>query len=469
MSNTGVEYSLSLKDLFTPKIKQATTATEKLNGAVGKVQSSFSSIGGALGIGLGVAGVVSFGRSVLDSLKNYEYFSASLRTLMHGDARAAKALQSDLVNLAAKTPFSLTEVQDATKQLIAYGFSAGSVTKNISMLGDVASALKIPFSDIAYLYGTLKTQGRAYARDIMQFTQRGIPVVAELAKQFKVSESAVMKFVSEGKVGFSDVEKAFKSMTSEGGQFFNMMDEQSKTVGGQLSNMGDSWEQLKVNIGKSTSGITNFFVSMANSIVTSVNRATSAANDLDESFSKFGGGQDLSYGWMQKATENLYSNMGLGMFNVKGGYKDMLKYADRMQSTFVNPNGTKEQTLSDISLLKEEIQKVSKGGWNYTTDRKIAILQNVIEKNNDRLALLANGGNGKTALGASSSSTSAKGTSTDAVETRGHQSFNISIDKLVEKLEFNTTNLKDSANVIKEEVTKALIGAVNDFQIMATK
>ena len=61
--------------------------------------------------------------------------------------------------------------------------------------------------------------------------------------------------VSAGKIGFKDVEGAFKDMTKEGGQFFNLMDDQSKTVGGRLSNLSDSWEQLKVNIGKSQSGI----------------------------------------------------------------------------------------------------------------------------------------------------------------------------------------------------------------------
>jgi hypothetical protein len=55
------------------------------------------------------------------------------------------------------------------------------------------------------------------------------------------------------------------------------------------------------------------------------------------------------------------------------------------------------------------------------------------------------------------------------VETKGHQNFNISIDKLIEKLEFNTANLKENASVIKGEVTKAMITAVNDFQLMATK
>jgi len=61
------------------------------------------------------------------------------------------------------------------------------------------------------------------------------------------------------------------------------------------------------------------------------------------------------------------------------------------------------------------------------------------------------------------------GTSTTAVESRGVQNFNISIQKLVENIILNTTNLKESSVAIKEEVTKALIEAVNDFQLMATK
>jgi len=248
--NNDVRYTVSLRDLMTDGIRRMTGQTDKLNDSVKKTNKSLldmrnasrmiGSTMSAFGIGLGIAGVVSFGKSVIESLKNYEYFSASLRTLMHGDVQSAKALESQLVELAKKTPFSLVEVQDATKQLMAYGFSAGSVTKNIAMLGDVASALKIPFGDIAYIYGTLKTQGRAYTRDIMQFTQRGIPVVAELAKQYNTTTQNVQKLVEQGKVGFADIEKAFQSMTAEGGMFFNMMDEQSKTVGGRISMLGDS-------------------------------------------------------------------------------------------------------------------------------------------------------------------------------------------------------------------------------------
>ena len=291
MANNSVEYILSLKDKFSSGIKSATSNTEKLNGAVNQAQRSISGLGGALGIGLGAAGIVSFGREVVKSLVNYEYFSSSLRTLMHGDAQAAKALENQLVETAKTTPFSLVEVQDATKQLLAYGFSAGKVVENIRMLGDVASALKIPFGDIAYLYGTLKTQGRAFAKDIYQFTGRGIPIVKELAKQFGVADSEVMTLVTDGKVGFKEIEKAFQSMTAEGGMFFNMMAEQTKTTGGQLSMLGDSYEQLKVNIGKSQTGIIASTVKWANEFVSKMSDAFAQGNIMAENYAKNGAEQ----------------------------------------------------------------------------------------------------------------------------------------------------------------------------------
>jgi tape measure domain-containing protein len=386
MSTKGVEYKLSLKDLFTSKIKKATSATEKLNKTVSGVRSSFSSFGSALGIGLGAAGIVSFGKSVLDSLVNYEYFSASLRTLMKGDSKAASALQGDLIKLASTSPFSVVEIQDASKQLIAYGFSASSVTKNISMLGDVASALKIPFSDIAYLYGTLKTQGRAYARDIMQFTNRGIPIISELAKQFKVTDGEVMKLVSDGKVGFKDIEKAFKSLTSEGGQFFGMMDAQSQTVGGQLSNMGDNWEQLKVKIGQSQTGIIAGTVNMINSMIGNLNRGIDATNLLEQAFSKT---HTKGFGWYDKMASG--TRKMLGMSQREGSAGDLKSYAGGMKQNLLDNASDKQSANKNIGTLTRIMSNLIRGG--YTKNEKyISVLKELVSRNKDKLALYSKTG-----------------------------------------------------------------------------
>ena len=462
MANNSVEYILSLKDKFSSPISKATQKTEQLNKAVNNTKNALGNLAGAMGIGIGAAGVVSFGKAVVDSLVNYEYFSASLRTLMLGDAQAAKALENQLVETAKTTPFSLVEVQDATKQLLAYGFSAGSVVKNIRMLGDVASALKIPFSDIAYLYGTLKTQGRAFSKDIMQFTGRGIPIVKELAKQFKVADSEVMKLVESGKVGFKEVEKAFQSMTAEGGMFFDMMQQQAKTTGGQISMLGDSWEQLKVQIGQSQTGIIAGTVSFLNTLVNSLQEYFKVSNQVTQGLEKQ---NRTAFNWAEQ------------IFNTD--YSRLEKFQKLLNQEFVDkPAQTLKEALDkQMALLgvMKEFRANLKAGTMTAADflDKTALIKGVYDIVKGQVNLLQKPSMATQAaaqgMGEAKTKEAKGGTGLNILESRGVQNFNISIDKLVEMIKVETTQIKEGAGEIKEIVAQALIEAVNDFQMLATK
>ena len=281
---SDLEYRLTLKDLFSKKIDSATQSVSRLDSKMSGGLAKMSSMGALLGGALVVGAVVGFGKAVVESLSKYQAFSASLKVLMYGNAEKAKALEGQLVALAKTTPFSLEDVQTGTKQLMAYGFQAGSIVKNMKMLGDISSGVGAPLGDIVYLYGTLRTQGRAFQRDILQFTGRGIPIIRELAKQFKVTEKEVTELVSKGKVGFKEIEKAFTSMTSSGGQFFGMMAEQSKTVGGQISNLGDNYEQLKVAIGQSQQGILSSSLAFLNELLGGWSTYFQNRNKMEDNF-----------------------------------------------------------------------------------------------------------------------------------------------------------------------------------------
>lgn len=176
-------------------------------------------------------------------------------TTMLRSKDASNKLMAQMVQLAATTPFSLEEVAKSGKQLLAYGFAADTITENLTKLGDIAAGVSAPIGDIAYLYGTLRTQGVAMTKDIREFAGRGIPIIAELAKVLKTTEKGVSELVTAGKVGFPEVEQAFNNMTSSGGMFFNLMKEQSKTLTGQIANLGDAWDVMLNNMGKSQQGL----------------------------------------------------------------------------------------------------------------------------------------------------------------------------------------------------------------------
>lgn len=256
LTQQQAEARLSVKRLkdeyaaFKEEAGETVEANEKMSVSLTKV----------LGVIGGVTALKNFVTELVNVRGQFQQLEISFSTMLKSKEKADK-LMSELVDIAAKTPFDLQGVASSAKQMIAYGSSAENVGNELVMLGNVAAGVGSQLSEIAYLYGTLRTQGRAYAVDIRQFAGRGIPIYEELAKVLGVTKDEVSGLVKEGKVGFKEVEQAFKNMTSESGIYYNLMQEQSKSLTGQLSNLGDAWDTMLNEIGKDTQGIASAGIS----------------------------------------------------------------------------------------------------------------------------------------------------------------------------------------------------------------
>lgn len=211
----------------------------------------FAATLGKIGVGVSLAGLV---RQIAATRGEFQQLEVAFTTLLQSKEKA-DALMSQMVDLAAKTPFDLKGVADGARQLLAYGFAAEDITGTLTRLGNVAAGLGLPLERLTYLYGTTAVQGRLYARDMLQFTSSGIPVLQEMAKMYGKTTEEINEMVSAGKIGFEDVKKVIEGMTNEGGQFYNLMQEQSKTITGLISNLGDALDTMFNDIGKSQEGI----------------------------------------------------------------------------------------------------------------------------------------------------------------------------------------------------------------------
>lgn len=189
-------------------------------------------------------------QSIVQTRGQFQQLEIAFSTMLRSNSQAKK-LMDELIVTAAKTPFDLQGIASTTKQMLAYGSTVDNVVDELVMLGNVASGVGAPLGDIAYLYGTLRTQGRAFTVDIRQFAGRGIPIYEELAKVLGVTKDEVSGLVTEGKVGFAEVEKAFQNMTSSSGIYYNLMQEQSKSLTGMISNLGDAWDNVLNDFGRS--------------------------------------------------------------------------------------------------------------------------------------------------------------------------------------------------------------------------
>ena len=244
-------------------IRSLTREAEKESKNLDDIMKRIGQSAAAIGVGFSATQLI---RDVARVRGEFQQLEVALNTML-GSEEKANALFQQLVNTAAKTPFDLKGVAGGAKQLLAYGVAAEEVNDTIIRLGDIAAGLSIPLGDLVYLYGTTMTQGRLFTQDLRQFMGRGIPLADELAKQFGVAKDEVGGLVTAGKVGFPEVEKAIRAMTSEGGKFAGLMENQSKTITGQISNLEDAVDSMFNEIGKSSQGAISGVLSTTTQLV----------------------------------------------------------------------------------------------------------------------------------------------------------------------------------------------------------
>lgn len=245
--SAGLDKAGRKVDELKTKTTGASAEIERLDRQAESVRSTVSKIAGAFAVKELVSNIVKV-------RGEFQQLEASFRTML-GSEEKADALMQQLIRTAATTPFDLQSVANGARQLLAYGENVENVNDDLIRLGNIAAGLNQPLNDLIYLYGTTMTQGRLYTADYNQFVGRGIPLGRELASVLGVTESKVREMVEAGKVGFPEVQQALQNLTNEGGMFYNLMEEQSKTITGRISNIQDSISMMLNEIGHQSEGI----------------------------------------------------------------------------------------------------------------------------------------------------------------------------------------------------------------------
>ena len=308
---------------LTREYKEFASGTNNADEIVKSLTDSLKRTAAEIG---GLVAIKRFGSDVIEATGKMQQLQVALSTILQ-DKSKADQLIADIVQFAAKTPFNLDDVATGAKQLLAYGSSADNVVNELSMLGDVASGLQIPIGQLIYLYGTLRTQGRAMTVDIRQFAGRGIPIYEELAKVLGVSKDQIGELVKEGKVGFKEVEQAFKNMTSEGGKFANLMESSAGTWPQRLSNIEDTLFQKMNEFGNKYKDVFEFGIGTAEDLVESLDDVLSVMGGLIAAYGSYKAAL-IAAAVAQKAVGFIESIRLIGM------YRKELGLATAAQQTF---------------------------------------------------------------------------------------------------------------------------------------
>lgn len=219
-----------------------------------QIDSTFKNLAAGIATYFSFDMMKGFIMSIIEVRGEFQKTEIAFATMLQS-RKAAKDLMEQMVQLAAATPFSLREVSEGAKQLLAFQVPADEVVDTLKRMGDIAAGLSVPLGRIQLVYGQVKAKGKLMGDDLRQFTEAGIPMVAELAKKFGKGTDEISAMVSAGKIGFKDVKDVLFSMTNQGGLFFNLMEKQSSSLSGRISNLGDAWDQMLNKIGEANEGV----------------------------------------------------------------------------------------------------------------------------------------------------------------------------------------------------------------------
>lgn len=241
-----VSYTLTLKDLFTGKLRQADDAVNKFEGTLGKAQSAAMSLGSAIGITFGTAAVVAFGSKMIQAGSQVEDALTGLTTLLKDKAEAQQVINNTMED-ATKTPFAFEGLLAANKALISAGVGAKDARADVLNLSNAIAATGGGDDELQRMVinmQQIKNTGKATAQDIKQFAFAGVNIYKVLAE----ATNQPIEKVKDMEVSYDMLTMALQKASDEGGIYANGLANMAQNTSVKISNLGDSVFQFSVQM-----------------------------------------------------------------------------------------------------------------------------------------------------------------------------------------------------------------------------
>jgi tape measure domain-containing protein len=227
------------------EVLKASLAADAIKAGLSSIVDGVKAIGSAtIEAGkMAVNGFTELVKSGVSYNAQIESYVAGFTTLT-GSAEKAAQLMEQLKNFGATTPFELPGLAESAQKLMAFGIEVEQVQPVLSKLGDIALGDQEKLNGLTLVFGQVSSQGKLTGQDLAQFINQGFNPLNIIAEKTGESMTDLKDRMSEGKISFNEVAEAINIATNEGGLFFNAMDNGSRTMTGQLSNMQDGWNAI---------------------------------------------------------------------------------------------------------------------------------------------------------------------------------------------------------------------------------
>lgn len=374
-------------DKIVAKQTQHTGAVRGTNSQLISMSSVMRTLSMLMGTTFSVVGIRRFLSSLIEITGQFEVQKMALRAMLK-DIDAADKIYQDLYRFSSESTYRFSELAKYAKQLAAFQIDKGSLLETTKMLGDVASGVGVSMDRLILAYGHVKSSGFLRGIQLRSFSQNGVPILEELSKMLTeiegkaVSLGDVFDKMTKRQISFEMVEQAFKNMTSEGGQFYQMQEVLAKTLSGQINILKGRWENLLGAIGESNSGVLKNTVAWFSNLVSSMENIGRLIKSLIAGW----GAYQVALFAMTAAVDGLSAAFSVGLF---GAIKKVIVSLATMIAT--NPYvalaaaiGTVAFAIGQWSSKMSEAEKILNELTKGVNDYKAALTTEQAEL--DRLA-----------------------------------------------------------------------------------
>lgn len=240
--------------LETKKLRDEYAAFKKEAGDVAEVSEgltmSFGKIAGLVG---GAAALKELGSQVVKVRGEFQEMETVISTLVGQDM--ADKLMPQLKEMAKISPLSLGDIIGAEKMMLGFNIEADKTIGFLKALGDVSMGNSQKFNSLTLAFSQMSASGRLMGNDLNQMINAGFNPLQVIAEKTGKSIAQLKDEMSKGAISAEMVQQAFIDATSAGGRFYNMSENTSKLINGQMSMMQDAIDATLNAIGTKTEGI----------------------------------------------------------------------------------------------------------------------------------------------------------------------------------------------------------------------
>ena len=272
-TQAGQKIDSAFNGVSTEALQQETKAAEDKIHDLGnatkseteKMDASLKKIAAGIGAYFSIQQLTQFESKVISIRSEMESLQTSFKTL--AGEQIGGELFEQIKEYELRTPMIMQDLASGAQTMLAFNIPAQDVMQHLKAIGDISMGDSEKFKSLTLAFSQMSATGKLMGQDLLQMINAGFNPLQVISEQTGKSIGQLKEEMEKGAISTKMVQDAFHAAASEGGQFNGMLEAQSKTLKGAISNLEGAWQYMLNDIGEAQEGLIVGSIDMAQKII----------------------------------------------------------------------------------------------------------------------------------------------------------------------------------------------------------